>query len=67
MDPSARLPLSSRIALLRAYVGRLGSIEAAAAQLDICPNTLRRNLDRDSATHEALDVISEYLPEGLTI
>lgn len=65
--PHERTPIPTRIARLRSYVHQFGSLDAAAAALDVRPGTLRRNLERDSATHEALDVIAEGLPEGLSI
>lgn len=53
--------LPERVARLRAHVRTYGTLDEAAASLGVRPGTLRRNLNRDSATAGALDVIEENL------
>ncbi len=61
--PQGQRPISVRIARLRAYVECYDALDQAAHVLSVRPSTLRINLNRETATHEALDAIIERLPK----
>ena len=62
-EPSAEGSLSPGLARLRTYVEQFDAFDEAAKAIGVRPGTLRRNLNRDTATHEALDIIEQQLPQ----